>query len=36
LWFSGTAATEVDPLWQMFLRRFDLEHTFRFLKHTVG
>jgi DDE superfamily endonuclease len=27
LWFSGTAATaaEVDRLWRMFLRRFDLE-----------
>jgi hypothetical protein len=38
LWFSATAATagEVDRLWQMFLRRFDLEHTFRFLKQTVG
>jgi hypothetical protein len=38
LWFSGTAATaaEVDRLWQMFLRRFDLEHTFRFLKQTLG
>lgn len=38
LWFSGTAAntTIVDWLWQMFLRRFDLEHTFRFLKQTLG
>lgn len=38
LWFSGTAATaaEMDRLWQMFLRRFDLEHTFRFLKQTLG
>ena len=38
LWHSGTAATaaEVDRLWQMFLRRFDLEHTFRFLKQTLG
>ncbi|MGH3096213.1 MAG: NF041680 family putative transposase [Streptosporangiales bacterium] len=38
LWFSATAATtgEVDRLWQMFLRRFDLEHTFRFLKQTAG
>jgi hypothetical protein len=34
LWFSrtGIAAEDVDRLWQMFLRRFDLEHTFRFLK----
>jgi hypothetical protein len=38
LWFSGTgvAAADVDRLWQMFLRRFDLEHTFRFLKQTLG
>jgi hypothetical protein len=29
LWFSGTGAeaADVDRLWQMFLRRFDLEHT---------
>lgn len=38
LWFSATAttATQVDQLWQVFLRRFDLEHTFRFLKQTLG
>ena len=38
LWFSATATTagEVDRLWQVFLRRFDLEHTFRFLKQTLG
>jgi len=38
LWFSATATTDaqVDRLWQMFLRRFDLEHTFRFLKQTLG
>ncbi|MFI6485479.1 NF041680 family putative transposase [Nonomuraea sp. NPDC050663] len=38
LWWSGTAATEadVDRLWQAFLRRFDLEHTFRLLKQTLG
>jgi hypothetical protein len=38
LWFSDTATTDarVDRLWQMFLRRFDLEHTFRFLKQTLG
>jgi hypothetical protein len=28
--------TGMDRLWQAFLRRFDLEHTFRFLKHTLG
>jgi len=46
LWFSATTATGLDPagdpaadvdrLWQTFLRRFDLEHTFRFLKQTLG
>ncbi|MEU9117954.1 NF041680 family putative transposase [Streptomyces sp. NPDC048483] len=38
LWWSGTAATEadVDRCWQSFLRRFDLEHTFRLFKQTLG
>jgi hypothetical protein len=38
LWHSTTTTTaeQVDRLWQMFLRRFDLEHTFRFLKQTLG
>jgi hypothetical protein len=38
LWFSGTGvgAADVDRLWQAFLRRFDLEHTFRLLKQTLG
>jgi hypothetical protein len=31
-----TTAGEMDRLWQMFLRRFDIEHTFRFLKQTLG
>jgi hypothetical protein len=26
----------VDLLWQAFLRRFDIEHTFRMLKQTLG
>jgi hypothetical protein len=26
----------VDLLWQAFLRRFDIEHTFRLLKQTLG
>jgi hypothetical protein len=29
-------ATELDLLWHSYLRRFDLEHTFRFLKQTLG
>jgi hypothetical protein len=38
LWASVTGATaaEVTTLWQAFLRRFDLEHTFRFFKQTLG
>ena len=27
---------EVDHWWSMFIRRFDLEHTFRFLKQSLG
>ena len=27
---------EVDQLWQTYLRRFDLEHTFRFFTQTLG
>jgi hypothetical protein len=38
LWYSRAQAkpSEVDRLWRAFLRRFDLEHTFRFLKQTLG
>ncbi|MET7845784.1 NF041680 family putative transposase [Streptomyces sp. NPDC005356] len=38
LWCSANAATpvDVDRWWQSFLRRFDLEHTFRLLKQTLG
>jgi hypothetical protein len=38
LWSSraGTSGAEVDSTWQAFLRRFDLEHTFRFLKQVLG
>lgn len=39
LWASKPvpdSGTEVDHWWSMFLRRFDLEHTFRFLKQTLG
>jgi hypothetical protein len=39
LWVSqpipGDGA-HVDHWWSMFIRRFDLEHTFRFLKQTLG
>ncbi|WP_224274395.1 NF041680 family putative transposase [Streptomyces sp. LS1784] len=38
LWCSASAATpaDVDRWWQSFLRRFDLEHTFRLMKQTLG
>ncbi|SEO94177.1 hypothetical protein SAMN05216267_105816 [Actinacidiphila rubida] len=38
LWISSTAAApaDVDRWWQAFLRRFDLEHTFRLMKQTLG
>jgi hypothetical protein len=38
LWWSGVDAgpADVDLLWQAFLRRFDIEHTFRLFKQTLG
>jgi DDE superfamily endonuclease len=38
LWSSrtGAAPSHVDRLWQAYLRRFDLEHTFRLFKQTLG
>jgi len=38
LWSSATGAApdEVDRLWPAFLRRFDLEHTFRLFKQVLG
>jgi DDE superfamily endonuclease len=38
LWCSATGAApeEVNRLWQAFLRRFDLEHTFRLFKQVLG
>lgn len=38
LWCSAVAATatDVDRWWRAFLRRFDLEHTFRLFKQTLG
>jgi hypothetical protein len=38
LWWSRTSATaaDVDRCWQSFLRRFDLEHTFRLFKQVLG
>ncbi len=38
LWWHGSAEEEpdLDLLWRAYVRRFDLEHTFRFLKQTLG
>lgn len=38
LWASttGLTASEVDRIWQAYLRRFDVEHTFRLFKQTLG
>ncbi len=38
LWHSGTGldTDTVDLLWQAFLRRFAIGHTFRMLKQTLG
>jgi hypothetical protein len=38
LWASATGLTPaaVDRVWQAYLRRFDVEHTFRLFKQTLG
>jgi hypothetical protein len=38
LWSSaaGVPPAEVDRCWQAFLRRFDIEHTFRLFKQVLG
>jgi hypothetical protein len=38
LWSSraGAAEEQVNRTWRAFLRRFDIEHTFRFLKQQLG
>ncbi len=38
LWCSSVdlSGSDVDHLWHAFLRRFDIEHTFRLLKQTLG
>jgi hypothetical protein len=40
LWLRASdpaaAGSEIAVLWQAFLRRFDLEHTFRFFKQVLG
>ncbi len=38
LWWSRTGATpaDADRCWRAFLRRFDIEHTFRLFKQVLG
>jgi len=38
LWHTAPCGTvfDLDLLWKTYLRRFDLEHTFRFLKRMLG
>jgi hypothetical protein len=36
LWWSGEGDADLDLLWKAYCRRFDLEHTIRFLKQTLG
>jgi hypothetical protein len=38
LWWHGPEGTapDLDLLWRSYVRRFDLEHTFRFLKQGMG
>jgi hypothetical protein len=38
LWWHGPEGTtpDLELIWRSYVRRFDLEHTFRFLKQSVG
>ena len=36
LWWSGEGEPDLDLCWRAYLRRFDIEHTFRFTKGTLG
>src|SRR5215216_3593061 len=36
LWWHGEGELDLGLLWRAYIRRFDLEHTFRFLKQTLG
>ncbi len=33
---AGTEPLDLEVAWRAYLRRFDIEHTFRFLKNTLG
>jgi len=36
LWWSGPGTANLDIAWRAYLRRFDIEHSFRFAKNTLG
>jgi hypothetical protein len=36
LWWSGSGELDLDLAWRAYIRRFDLEHTIRFAKQTLG
>ena len=36
LWWSGPGEPDLDLAWRSYIRRFDLEHTVRFCKQTLG
>lgn len=36
LWRAGPGVPDVDLLWRAYVRRFDLEHTLRFCKQSLG
>jgi hypothetical protein len=36
LWWHGPGAPDLAQVWRAYVRRFDLEHTFRFAKQTLN
>ena len=36
LWWAGPGEPDLDLLWRAYVRRFDMEHTLRFCKKTLG
>jgi hypothetical protein len=36
LWWAGPGELDLDLVWRAYIRRFDLEHTVRFCKQTLG
>lgn len=36
LWVTGQGPIDIDTAWRAYLRRSDIEHTYRFVKNTLG